>query len=495
MNDTKFTRLNKPDFDRLYEMKSAMRKILEEEADFKNTKWMEKLDEILEFQDADGSFKLLSSNKIPSDARVDFCHEPTYICTSILMKTYLAGDDEIREKLECPIFHGLEMSTSRNLNGHGYEALQGKIEALNIFMKGGLREFIDLYGEMNSKFTDMILKIKKEFESFEEDENFKGEWGEDYSKEILEVNKYFNTRKVFVYGTLMKGEGNHHFLEDSKLLGASSVEGYDMYNVGWFPAIVRGDSRILGELYEVSQEDMPSIDALEGEGSLYRRRCEITKDNEIAYLYEYLDDISGLERINSWRDYIWYVSYGSNMLYERFLTYIEGGAFEDGGSYNFPCNNTSEPVERRTIEIPHDMYFGNHSGSWNGCGVSFLDISRKGHALGVAYLITREQFEHVAAEENGGRFPDGYGNWYEDINTLGEMDGFEMVTITNNELRPYEKPCEEYLNTLKRGIRQNWSEMSEEEIDSYLESCDRTNANSASTSSSIDDDEEDKDCE
>ena len=288
MNDTKFTKLNKPDFDRLYEMKSAMRNFLDEEADFKNTKWMEKLDEILEFQDADGSFKLLSSNRIPSDARVDFCHEPTYICTSILMKAYLTGDEEIREKLECPLSHGLEMSTSRSLNGHGYEALQGKIEALNIFMKGGLREFIDLYGEMNSKFTDMILKIKKEFESFEEDENFKGEWGEDYSKEILEVNKYFNTRKVFVYGTLMKGERNHHFLEDSKLLGASSVEGYDMYNVGWFPAIIRGDSRILGELYEVSQEDMPSIDALEGEGSLYRRRCEITKGNEICQVISIL---------------------------------------------------------------------------------------------------------------------------------------------------------------------------------------------------------------
>ena len=111
MNDTKFTKLNKPDFDRLYKMKSAMRNFLDEEADFKNTKWMEKLDEILEFQDADGSFKLLSSNKIPSDARVDFCHEPTYICTSILMKAYLTGDDEIREKLECPLIHGLEMST------------------------------------------------------------------------------------------------------------------------------------------------------------------------------------------------------------------------------------------------------------------------------------------------------------------------------------------------------------------------------------------------
>ena len=174
------------------------------------------------------------------------------------------------------------------------------------------------------------------------------------------------------------------------------------------------------------------------------------------------------------------------MLYERFLTYIEGGAFEDGGSYNYPCRDTSAPVERRTIDIPHDMYFGNHSGSWNGCGVSFLDTSRNGHALGVAYLITREQFEHVAAEENGGRFPDGYGNWYEDTKTLGEMEGYEMITITNNELRPYAEPCKEYLNTLKKGIKQNWPDMSDEEIDNYLDSCDRTKSSSS---------KEEEDCE
>ena len=89
-----------------------------------------------------------------------------------------------------------------------------------------------------------------------------------------------------------------------------------MYNVGWFPAIVPGEKKIIGELYEVSINDMPSIDALEGEGSLYMRRCE-TASGEIAYLYEYLEDNSGLERISSWKDYVWYVSYGSNMLYER----------------------------------------------------------------------------------------------------------------------------------------------------------------------------------
>ena len=469
MNDTKFTRLNKPDFDRLYEMKSAMRKILEEEADFKNTKWMEKLDEILEFQDADGSFKLLSSNNIPSDARVDFCHEPTYICTSILMKAYLTGDEKIREKLECPLFHGLEMCTSRNLKGHGYEALEGQIEALKIFMKGGVREFIDLHGDLNSRFTDMIFNIMKEFESLEKDGNFQGEWGEDFRKEILEINKYFNSRRVFVYGTLMKGESNHHFLENSKCLGASSVEGYEMYNVGWFPAIVPGDERIIGELYEVSINDMPSIDALEGEGSLYRRRCE-TASGEIAYLYEYLEDTSGLERINSWKDYVWYVSYGSNMLYDRFICYIKGGSY-DGSRPHPPCNDTTPPVAVKAVEIPYDMYFGKTSKYWDYGGVSFLDISKEGYALGVAYLITGEQFEHVVKRENAGRYPDGTGTWYEDIISLGEMDGYEMLTVSNKELRDYNEPCERYLNTLKKGIKENWSKMSEEDIENYLDSC------------------------
>ena len=216
---------------------------------------------------------------------------------------------------------------------------------------------------------------------------------------------------------------------------------------------------------------MASIDMLEGEGSLYIRKCEITTDNEMAYIYEYARDTEGLDKIDSWKEYIWYVSYGSNMLEERFLCYIEGGCFDDGGSYNEPCEDTTHPLEKRAIDIPYDMYFGNTSGSWNGCGVSFLDTTKEGHALGVAYLITREQFEHVSAEENCGRFPNGTGYWYENIRTLGEMDGFEMVTITNDELRPYNEPCEEYLNTLKRGIRENWKEMSEEDIDNYLDSC------------------------
>ena len=488
MNDIKLIKQNKPEFNELFEMISAIKNFLEEDADINNTKWNENIDKILDFQDENGSFSLLTSYRVPSDARVDFCHTPTYICTAILMKAYLT-DSTLKEKVEQSLIKGLESSTLRNLTGHGYDWFKGQIEALNIFIEGGLREFIDLHGDLNPKFTEMILNIQYQFKNREEEENFTGSWGEDYKEDILKINKYFATREVFVYGTLMKDEYNHHFLKNSAYKGAAIIKGYDMYNVGYFPAIIPGENIVIGELYEVPVTDMPSIDMLEGEGSLYIRKCEIVEclgEKTLAYIYEYAQDVFGLEKIDSWKDfvqddsgleimdpleeYVWYVSYGSNMLYERFLCYIEGGFFEDGGSYNDPCEDTSAPVEVRTLEIPYDMYFGNYSGSWNGCGVSFLDTTQKGKAFGVAYLITRKQFEHVAAQENGGRFP-GYGSWYEDIKTFGEMDGFDLVTITNDELRPYNEPCKEYVNTLARGIRENWPEMSDEDIDNYLDSC------------------------
>ena len=469
MKNLKLTKLNNPNWKKLNEMISALKDFLNEEVDSKNPQWMENLNTILDFQDDDDSFKIFSTYEIPSDARVFYCHEPTYICSSILMKAYLTGDSALNEKIEEPLTQGLEKCCMRGLRGHGYEALQGQINALNIFMKGGLREFIDLYPELNSKFTEMILNIMVEFDAREEQEAFKGPWGEDYKEEILKINDYFSTRKVFVYGTLMNGESNHHFLEESICLGIAAIEGYEMYNVGWYPAIVPGKNTIPGELYEVHENDMTSIDMLEGEGSLYIRKCKETTDKSLAYIYEYAQDTEGLDKISSWKDYVWYVTYGSNMLEERFHCYIIGGSFEGRRDIK-PCADTTLPHAVQRLDIPYDMYFAKESQTWDNLGVSFLDTTKKGHAYGVAYLITKEQFNHVASQENRGRSP-GNGNWYEDFIPLGEMYGYESYTLTNNQLQEYNEPCEHYYDTLKRGMKENWPEMSEEDIDHYIQSC------------------------
>ena len=469
MNNLKLTKLNSPSDRKLNEMISALKDFLDEKADSENTQWMENLNAILDFQDDDDSFKIFSTYDIPSDARVWYCHEPTYICSSILMKAYLTADSNLKQKIETPLMQGLGKCCMRGLRGHGYGALQGQIDALNIFMKGGLREFIDLYPNLNSGFTEMILNIMVEFDAREEQEAFKGPWGEDYKEDILKINDYFAARNVFVYGTLMKGEPNHKFLEDSRFLGVSAIKGYEMYNVGWYPAIIPGEGTVPGELYEVPEWEMKYIDGLEGEGSLYIRKCETTTGNDLTYIYEYAQDTSDLEKIDSWKDYIWYVSYGSNMLYDRFLCYIEGGSYEDS-RHHPPCDDTTPPVAVKTVEISHDMYFGNISGSWQNGGVAFLDIGKEGHAYGVAYLITRDQFDHVAAEENDGNFP-GSGEWYNFKKSLGRMEGYELVTVTNDKLRYCNRPSEKYLKALKEGMEENWSEMSEEDINSYLESC------------------------
>ena len=104
---------------------------------------------------------------------------------------------------------------------------------------------------------------------------------------------------------------------------------------------------------------------------------------------------------------------------------------------------------------------------WRG---SFLYIS-KGRSLGVAYLITKEQFEHVIFEENSDCLQNLFYGGYEDTIDLGSMDGFGVKTNTNKGLRYYNEAVPKYLDTLREGIRENWPNMSDEEIDDYLGNC------------------------
>ena len=462
---------DKPEFDDLYKMLSDLEAFLDEDVDFNDDEWKENLDAIIDFQDLDGSFKFFESYKIPGDARVEFCYMPTYICTAVLMKAYLTDQGAFKMKETSALLNGLKMSCVKKLRGHGFEGLKGLFESLEIFKKGGLNEFIDLHPDFCPEFTEMVNEVIASLDDMEFQGKFKGPWGESFEEEIKAANQYFRQRQVFVYGTLMRSEANNRYLEDSTFIGAGILEGYEMYDVGWYPAIVAGDGIAIGELYQVPIEDIPSIDRLEGEGTLYAKKCErvtINGETTFAYVYVYLGDVSSLKRISSWKEHVWYVSYGSNMSYDRFMCYIKGGTY--GSSVpRAPCKDTTPPVAVKAVKIPFGMYFAEES-RWGG-GVSFLDISKEGHSLGVAYLITKEQFIHVATQENGNNFPDGTVGWYKDIICLGKMNGFEKITITSDFPRDYNNPTDEYLEVLRMGIRQNWPEMSDDDIEDYLESC------------------------
>ena len=106
--------------------------------------------------------------------------------------------------------------------------------------------------------------------------------------------------KVFTYGTLMKGQRNHFYVEDSRYLGDAILDGYGLYDTGYaYPAAVAmEDSRVYGEVYEVDEEAKERMDRLESVG--YEYDCiEVTvhfKDHDEKVLfYVYLRDVSGME--------------------------------------------------------------------------------------------------------------------------------------------------------------------------------------------------------
>lgn len=161
-------------------------------------------------------------------------------------------------------------------------------------------------------------------------------------------------------------------------------------------------------------------------------------------------------------DYVWYASYGSNLLYERFVTYIEGGNCKFNGVNYTGCRDKSLPKDSRPITIPYKMYYGNKSTSWGNAGVSFLDIEVKGQALGRMYLITRNQLEDISRQEGRGE------NWYNNSVKLGENNGIEIITITNKGRRPNYNPSDKYLEVIRMGIKETYPDMSDFDVMKYL---------------------------
>ena len=87
---------------------------------------------------------------------------------------------------------------------------------------------------------------------------------------------------VFVYGTLLRGEGNHGLIEhqgtDMEYVGTAWVRGR-IFDLGAFPGFGEGAGRVKGEIYRVhSARALASLDGLEGyradapERSMYIRR-------------------------------------------------------------------------------------------------------------------------------------------------------------------------------------------------------------------------------
>ncbi|NOX31727.1 MAG: hypothetical protein GXP35_17035, partial [Actinobacteria bacterium] len=101
---------------------------------------------------------------------------------------------------------------------------------------------------------------------------------------------------------------------------------------------------------------------------------------------------------------VWYASYGSNLLRQRFEHYLTGGTFRGAPQrgQHVGARDSALPTDDRAWRVPHGLRFAGESTRWSGGGVAFLDPAvGSGEAVVRMYRITAAQFSDVAAQENG----------------------------------------------------------------------------------------------
>ena len=142
---------------------------------------------------------------------------------------------------------------------------------------------------------------------------------------------------VFVYGTLLRGMQRSTALRGARFLGLGEVNGV-LLNLTHYPGLMAGNGRVSGELYEVDNDTLKTLDRIEGyepndpqESLFVRTPLEVTSldDGHIrkAWTYLYNQDASSFPAIASGdyrrqievflNDDTFYIAYGSNLNIER----------------------------------------------------------------------------------------------------------------------------------------------------------------------------------
>lgn len=114
--------------------------------------------------------------------------------------------------------------------------------------------------------------------------------------------------KLFVYGTLKTGMCRNAVLSsDSELLsGEASVNGF-LVDLGSFPGLFKCEDHVVqGELWEINDETLKSLDWIEGHPNFFERRPikELSTDEEvITYYYNSVEfDPIGSNLTYNWDD-------------------------------------------------------------------------------------------------------------------------------------------------------------------------------------------------
>ncbi len=211
-----------------------------------------------------------------------------------------------------------------------------------------------------------------------------------------------------------------------------------------------GIYRWLGQNAEKAPEFRKTLRKRIMEMKLALAEGRVYSDWERNFTAEFTQEVEDFERENY--DYVWYVSYGSNLSYERFMRYINR------------CSDTSAPAESRAKTFNYSLYFADKCSIWGDGkgGSAFIDVSKPGLTHCRMYRIKRSQFEEVM-EKEGPRYSRRVDL---DPEMKGDCPCYTFTSPTVYEERNI--PSREYFDTILTGLKEMYPESSENVLRLYL---------------------------
>ncbi len=186
---------------------------------------------------------------------------------------------------------------------------------------------------------------------------------------------------------------------------------------------------------------------------------------------------------------IWYASYGSNLLRQRFLAYLEGGSvpMSTTGDIQRGARDRTVPSADQPFVLEHQLMFAHRAARWGDGAVAKVALTPDPLVAtqSRAWRITLGQMEDVFAQENrqaevapidlaalletGTVTP--YPTWYGSLLHVGSIDGEPVLTFTgptpNDTLGPADRS---YLRVIADGLAElrSWDRKTSAE---YLAAC------------------------
>ncbi|WP_254842752.1 gamma-glutamylcyclotransferase [Bacillus sp. MRMR6] len=149
--------------------------------------------------------------------------------------------------------------------------------------------------------------------------------------------------KVFVYGTLRKGEVNHHLLRQAACMAEQAWALGTLYDTGYGYPAMKGEanSNVYGELYEVAEKELARLDILEdytegGKDNLYERiQQTVYTDHGPLQAYLYVTNKEDLLKKKipngDWKEYRLLADPSGSVLYFAYGSCMDTVRFESDG--------------------------------------------------------------------------------------------------------------------------------------------------------------------